>query len=171
MHAAQPIIAPDLRKRLPGAHHLYIGRRDQGAETTMKITIEAEVTASLAVVWSAWVTPEDITKWNFAIDEWCCPRAEIDLKPGGRFSYRMEARDGSVGFDFGGVFTQVAPHESIHYELGDGRHVTIEFRKTANGVNVVETFETEDENSAERQRQGWQSILDNFKKHVESKRG
>lgn len=137
----------------------------------MKITIETKVNAPLAAVWAAWVTPEDITQWNFAIDEWCCPSAEIDLQMGGSFNYRMEARDGSVGFDFGGVFTKVAPHESIHYKLGDGRNVMIEFQKTTDGVKVVEVFETEDENSAEQQRQGWQSILNNFKKHVESKTG
>lgn len=135
----------------------------------MKITVETEVKASPATVWDAWVTSEVITSWNFAIDEWCCPKAEIDLKAGGKFKYRMEAKDGSMGFDFGGTFTKVVPHESIHFELEDNRAVTVEFMQTANGVRVVETFEAEDENSAEQQKQGWQSILDNFKRHVESK--
>ncbi len=119
-------------------------------------------------VWEAWVTPDQIVKWNFAIDEWCCPSAEVDLRAGGRFKYRMEARDGSVGFDFEGVFTKIAPQESLHFELEDERLVTIEFMQTANGTRVTETFEAEDENSATQQKQGWQSILDNFKKHVES---
>lgn len=135
----------------------------------MKIIVETEVKASQATVWDAWVTPEDITSWNFAIDEWCCPKAEIDLKAGGRFKYRMEAKDGSMGFDFGGTFTKVVPNEFIHFKLEDHRAVTVEFIQTANGVRVVETFEAEDENSAEQQKQGWQSILDNFKRHVESK--
>ena len=133
----------------------------------MKITVETEVAAPPKQVWNAWVTPDHITKWNFAIDEWCCPRAEIDLKIGGTFKYRMEAKDGSAGFDFEGVFTKVAPQQSLHFKLGDDRLVTIEFQQTANGTRVAETFEAEDENSAEQQKQGWQSILNNFKKHVE----
>ena len=137
----------------------------------MKITVEAEIAGPLKEVWDAWVTADHITKWNFAIDEWCCPRAEIDLKDGGRFKYRMEAKDGSAGFDFEGVFTKVAPQQSLHFELGDDRLVTIEFMQTANGTRVAETFEAEDENSAEQQKQGWQSILNNFKKYVEIQNG
>lgn len=135
----------------------------------MRISIETEVEASLATAWGAWVTPEDIKSWNFAIDEWCCPRAEINLKAGGKFKYRMEAKDGSMGFDFEGTFTKVTLNKSIHFELDDKRVVTVDFVETANGVSVIETFEAEDENSAEQQRQGWQSILNNFKRHVESK--
>lgn len=135
----------------------------------MKISIETEVKAPLQRVWNAWVSPEDITHWNFAIDDWCCPRAEINLEVGGTFNYRMETRDGSMGFDFEGQFTAINPHESIQFSLGDDRGVTVEFIETGNGVKVVETFEAEDENSAEQQRQGWQGILNNFKKHVESK--
>jgi len=135
----------------------------------MKISIETEVQAPLATVWEAWVTPEDITSWNFPIDEWCCPRAEIDLQVGGKFNYRMEAKDGSVGFDFEGSFTKVEPRDSIHLVLEDDRVVTVEFIEKANGVRVVETFCAENENSPEQQKQGWQSILNNFKKHVESK--
>lgn len=135
----------------------------------MQIIIETEVQAPLATVWDAWVTPKDITNWNFAIDEWCCPRAELNLEVGGNFNYRMEAKDGSMGFDFEGTFTKIESSESIHFELGDNRVVTVEFIETINGVKVVETFEAEDENSAEQQKQGWQSILNNFKKYVESK--
>ncbi|MBE0363845.1 hypothetical protein PULV_a1346 [Pseudoalteromonas ulvae UL12] len=135
----------------------------------MKISIETEVKASPATVWNAWVSPEDITSWNFAIDEWCCPKAEISLEVGGKFNYRMEAKDGSMGFDFEGTFTEINPQKSIRFELGDSRVVTVEFLETAEGVRVIESFDAEDENSAEQQKQGWQSILNNFKKHVESK--
>jgi uncharacterized protein YndB with AHSA1/START domain len=138
-------------------------------EDEMKISIETEVKAPLSNVWDAWVTPEDITSWNFAIDEWCCPKAEINLQEGDKFSYRMEAKDGSMGFDFEGRFTEIKPHKSICYELEDSRVVTVEFSETTSGVRVIQTFEAEDENSAEQQRQGWQSILNNFKKHVEAK--
>lgn len=135
----------------------------------MKISIETEVQASLTSVWDAWVTPEDITSWNFPIEDWCCPKAEINLEEGGYFNYRMEAKDGSAGFDFEGVFTGITPYKVIHSRLEDGREVRVEFIEIENGVKVVESFETEDENSAEQQRQGWLSILNNFKKHVESK--
>lgn len=135
----------------------------------MQISIETEVKATPAQVWDAWVTPEDITRWNFAIEEWCCPSAELNLEVGGAFKYRMAAKDGSMAFDFEGTFIKITPHTSIHFELGDNRVVTVEFTETATGVRVVETFDAEDEHSAEMQKQGWQSILNNFKKHVESK--
>lgn len=135
----------------------------------MKISIETEVRASPAAVWDAWVTPEDITNWNFATDEWCCPNAEIDLEVGGKFNYRMEAKDGSMGFDFEGEFTEVAPLKEIRYKLEDNREVVVDFIETQNGIKVVETFDAEDENAAEQQKQGWLGILTNFKKHVESK--
>lgn len=133
----------------------------------MQISIETEVKAPLSRVWQAWTTPEDITRWNFAIDDWCCPSARIDLKVGGHFSYRMEARDGSAGFDFEGEFTEVTPHEAIRFKLEDDREVKVAFIETATGVRVVETFDAEDEHSAEMQRQGWLGILNNFKQHVE----
>lgn len=135
----------------------------------MEISVETDVNAPIGSVWSAWITSGDITSWNFASDEWCCPRAEIDLSNGGKFNYRMEAKDGSMGFDFVGEFTDIQPHRSISYRIADGRDVRVEFIQTENGVKVVETFEAEDENSAEQQRQGWLCILTNFKKHVESK--
>lgn len=135
----------------------------------MKISIETEIKASLVEVWNAWVTPEDITDWHFATDEWCCPSADIDLEVGGKFNYRMEAKDGSMGFDFDGTFTKVVPNDSIYFELEDKRVVTVTFIETPNGVRVIETFDAEDEHSAEQQKQGWQYILNNFKKHVESK--
>lgn len=135
----------------------------------MKISIETEVNAPLRSVWNAWVTPEDITRWNFATNDWYCPKAELDLVAGGRFNYRMEAKDGSGGFDFEGTFTAITPYNLIRYKLDDKREVEVQFIETEHGVKVVERFEAEDENSAELQRQGWLSILHNFKLHVERK--
>jgi uncharacterized protein YndB with AHSA1/START domain len=134
----------------------------------MKITIEIEVNSSISKVWNAWVTPYDITYWNFASDDWCCPVAQVDLQVGQKFNYRMEAKDGSMGFDFEGEFTQIELHHLIIYKLADEREVSVEFVQTDDGVKVIESFEAEDENSAELQRQGWFSILTNFKKHVEN---
>ena len=135
----------------------------------MKISIEATVNAPLSDVWSAWITSSDITAWNFATDEWQCPRADINFKVGEKFNYRMEAKDGTAGFDFCGVFTKIIPNKSIHYQLEDNRIVTIDFIETPSGVRVVEGFEAENENAAEQQKQGWQSILNNFKNYVERK--
>lgn len=135
--------------------------------TVMEIAIETTVDAPIEDVWAAWVTPDDITRWNFASDDWCCPKATIDLEVGGRFNYRMEAKDGSMGFDFEGTFTRIAPQALIEYALSDNRRVKITFTQIESGIHVVETFDAEDENSAEMQRQGWQCILDNFKAHTE----
>ncbi|MEM7344173.1 MAG: SRPBCC family protein [Chloroflexota bacterium] len=135
----------------------------------MEISIETVVDAPLRTVWDAWITPEDITHWNFAIDAWHCPTAEINLELGGTFNYRMEAKDGSMGFDFEGQFTAIDEYKAIHYKLGDDREVRVEFVEGETGIKVIETFEAEDENSGEQQRQGWLGILNNFKKHVESK--
>jgi uncharacterized protein YndB with AHSA1/START domain len=135
----------------------------------MKISVITEVNSSLSQVWHAWVTPEDITKWNYASDDWCCPKAELNFEVGGKFSYRMEARDGSAGFDFEGIFTKITPKEAIHFRLEDERLITIDFKETINGVTVIESFDAEGEYAAEQQRQGWQAILNNFKRHVEAK--
>ena len=135
----------------------------------MKITIETEVDGPISEVWSAWITPSDITCWNFASDDWCCPTAELELKPGGKFSYRMEAKDGSTGFNFEGEFKSIEEREKIEFYLSDRRVVEVVFQESENGVLVRETFETEDLHTAEQQRDGWQSILNNFKRHVESK--
>lgn len=135
----------------------------------MEISIDTTVKAAIEQVWSAWVTPDDIKKWNFASDDWCCPDAKIDLKVGGRFNSRMEAKDGSMGFNFEGTFTSIVSNSIIEYVLDDNRKVRVSFSETENGIKVVETFETEDENSAELQRQGWKCILSNFKKYVEAK--
>jgi uncharacterized protein YndB with AHSA1/START domain len=134
----------------------------------MKITVQVEVLAPLDTVWDAYNTPDDITKWNFASDEWCCPKATLDLREGGSFNFRMEAKDGSAGFDFAGTYSKVVDKENMEYALGD-RVVSVEFSETPSGTKVIGIFDADTENSAEQQRHGWQCILDNFKKHVESK--
>jgi uncharacterized protein YndB with AHSA1/START domain len=133
----------------------------------MKITVETTVAASLDTVWRAWTTPADIVRWNAASDDWHTTAARVDLREGGAFSSRMEAKDGSVGFDFEGTYTEVVPQERLAYALGDGRAVVIDFEAEEGGVRVRETFDAETENPIELQRQGWQAILDNFARHVE----
>lgn len=136
----------------------------------MKITVETTVTAPVEEVWRAWTTPDDITQWNAASKDWHTTKAEVDLRVGGRFSSRMEAKDGSVGFDFEGTYTQIVPHELIEFAMADGRVVRVEFVSGEDGVTVRETFVAEESHSAEQQREGWQAILTNFARHVESKR-
>jgi uncharacterized protein YndB with AHSA1/START domain len=133
-----------------------------------KIKVEVVVDAPLAKVWDCWTSPDHVTKWNAASDDWHTPRATNDVKVGGSFSYRMEARNGSAGFDFWGTYSVVNPRERLHFLLGDGRHVDVRFIPEANRVRVVEEFEMEGTNSAELQRTGWQAILDSFKRHVEA---
>ena len=139
-------------------------------ETNSKqsITVENTINAPVEKVWKYWTEPEHIKKWNNASDDWHTPHAENDLKAGGKFSARMEAKDGSFGFDFGGVYDDVREHEHIAYTLGDGRKVTIDFAGQGNETKVVETFEAEGTNPVEMQRSGWKAILDNFKKYTES---
>ncbi|MEO6721689.1 MAG: SRPBCC family protein [Ferruginibacter sp.] len=137
------------------------------AEKTV-ITIETTVNAPVEKVWEYWNKPEYITKWCNASDDWHTPRAENDLRVGGNFTSRMEAKDGSMGFDFGGVYTTVNQNESIEYTMGDGRMVQINFTADGNTTKVVESFEAENTNPVEMQRGGWQSILDNFKKYTEA---
>jgi uncharacterized protein YndB with AHSA1/START domain len=132
------------------------------------ITIESTVQAPVEKVWEYWTKPEHITKWSNASDDWHTPYAENDPRTGGKFLSRMEAKDGSFGFDFGGVYDEVVPNESIQYTIGDGRKVNIKFNKTTAGINITESFEAEKTNSIEMQRGGWQAILDNFKKYAES---
>jgi uncharacterized protein YndB with AHSA1/START domain len=133
----------------------------------MIITIETTVNAPVAKVWQYWSGPEHITKWNNASDDWHTPWARNNLVPGGEFVSRMEAKDGSMGFEFGGTYDEVVEFKKIVYTLGDGRKVWVNFSESDQGTKVVEEFETEDENSAELQRQGWQAILDNFKRYAE----
>ena len=134
----------------------------------MKITIETTINAPVHSVWEAWTTPEDIVQWNFANADWHCPGAQINLRQGGSFNYRMEAKDGSMGFDFTGKFKKVVEHQSIDFVMDDDREVNIEFIAGDHGVIVRETFEAESENDGEMQRQGWQAILNNFAAYVES---
>jgi uncharacterized protein YndB with AHSA1/START domain len=134
------------------------------------ITVESKINVPMDKVWKLWTTPEDIVKWNFASDDWQTPHAENNLRAGGIFNYRMEAKDGSMRFDFGGVYKKVKPNELIEYEIGDGRKVRIDFTGNGNETKIVETFEAETTNSAEMQRSGWQAILDNFKKYAEVKK-
>ena len=136
----------------------------------MKITVETVAKAPLEQVWDAWNTPADIQQWNTAQDDWHTTRSTVDLREGGSFLARMEARDGSSAFDFEGTYTRVVPHRAIEFRMSDGREVHIEFAERADGVLVKETFDTENENPPEVQRQGWQAILDNFARHVETKR-
>jgi uncharacterized protein YndB with AHSA1/START domain len=132
------------------------------------ITIEATVKAPVEKVWKFWTIPEHITKWNSASEDWHTPRAENDLRPGGKFLSRMEAKDGSFGFDFGGVYDEVIPNKVIAYTIGDGRKVRTVFSSAGNETTIVSEFEPEGTNPIEMQRGGWQAILDNFKKYTES---
>lgn len=132
------------------------------------LTVETLVTRPVHKVWDYWTNPDHITKWNNASDDWHTPWAKNDLRTGGNFSSRMEAKDGSMGFDFAGVYDEVKKHEYIEYTMGDGRKVKIRFIPEAGGTRVTEEFEAEDTNSLEMQQGGWQSIMDNFKKYSES---
>jgi len=137
-------------------------------KTKETITVETLVNAPVEKVWEFWTKPEHITKWNAASDDWHTTRAENNLRIGGKFLSRMEAKDGSFGFDFEGIYTDVITHEKISYTLLDDRKVTITFSQTENGVQIIETFEAETENTLELQKLGWQAILNNFKKYVEN---
>lgn len=134
-----------------------------------QITVKALINKSVEAVWNCWTTPEHIVRWNNASDDWHTPRAENDLRKGGRFLSRMEAKDGSFGFDFGGTYTNVELHKRIEYIMDDKRKVTVTFENQGKQTQVSESFDPEDTNSLEMQRAGWQSILDNFKKYVETK--
>jgi uncharacterized protein YndB with AHSA1/START domain len=132
------------------------------------ITVEAIIKRSLEKVWNCWTEPAHITKWNNASDDWHTPYAENDLRTNGKFKSTMAAKDGSVSFDFEGIYTNVQLHKVIEYVLADERKVKIVFTEKGNEVHVAETFELESENSLELQRGGWQAILDNFKKYTET---
>jgi len=132
-----------------------------------KITIKATVSVDKEKVWDYYTLPEHITKWNFADPSWHCPTATNDLEVGGRYFARMEAKDGSLGFDFDAVYNEISQGESFTYEFG-GRLATVEFKETDGQTEVTIIFEPETENSIELQRNGWQAILDNFKKYTET---
>jgi uncharacterized protein YndB with AHSA1/START domain len=132
------------------------------------LTVETSVNAPVEKVWHYWSAPAHITQWSAASDDWHTPTAENDLRTGGSFSSRMEAKDGSFGFDFGGVYDEVRAHEYIEYTLGDGRKVKITFTPEGDQTKVTESFEAEDTNPLEMQQGGWQAIMDNFKKYTEN---
>jgi len=135
-----------------------------------KIKVEATINAPIAQVWDAWNTPEDIMQWNFADPSWHSPSSENDLRVGGKFKNRMEAKDGSFGFDFEGIYDTIDLHKEITYTMGDGRKATTLFAEQQDGKTTIQTtFDAETENDPEFQKQGWQAILNNFIKYVESK--
>jgi len=137
------------------------------AENFMLIC-EVTAKASLAKAWDYWTVPSHITRWNFAADDWHSPRAVNDLSAGGKFNYRMEAKDGSMGFDFEGIYISVIPKSYMEYAIADGRKVKITFSENGNATRIVQSFEPENENPLEMQQRGWQSIMDNFKKYIEN---
>lgn len=132
------------------------------------VTIEAGVKAPLEKVWEMWNGPEHVMQWNSASPDWHSPAATNDPRPGGAFSYRMEAKDGSFGFDFAGTYDEVRPGEYLAYTLGDGRKVTIAFTQQGDTVHIRKQFEAEGQNPVEMQEAGWQAILDSFKRYAES---
>ena len=132
------------------------------------ITVQSNINATIKKVWECWTLPEHITKWNNASDDWDTPYAENDLRTGGKFKSTMAAKDGSMSFDFEGEYILVELNKVIKYVLADGRKVEVIFKETASGVEIIESFDPETVNPEEMQRAGWQAILDNFKKHVES---
>jgi uncharacterized protein YndB with AHSA1/START domain len=134
----------------------------------MKITVETFVHATAADAWHLYNTPAHIVRWNAASDDWHSPASRVDLREGGGFCTRMEAKDGSMGFDFEGVYTRVVPQELIEYRMDDGREVAVHFAPAGDGVRVRVVFDAESQNPAEVQRQGWQAILDNFGRYAES---
>jgi uncharacterized protein YndB with AHSA1/START domain len=135
----------------------------------MKITVETLVNAPIAKVWNAYTTPSDIKQWNAASDDWHTTQSTVDLRVGGVFTSRMEAKDGSFGFDFAGTYTKVVPHELLEFSFGD-RAASVEFVPGAKGVTVRVKFDAETENPIEQQQQGWQAILNNFAKYVQASR-
>ncbi|WP_300664841.1 SRPBCC family protein [Fluviicola sp.] len=134
----------------------------------VQVTVQSKVNAPVEKVWEYWNAPEHIVKWNSASPDWHTPRSENDLRAGGKFSARMEAKDGSFGFDFGGVYDEVVANERIAYTMEDGRKTQITFINHGDATEVIETFDAEGENPIEMQQAGWQAILDNFKKYTET---
>jgi len=134
----------------------------------MVIKVKVNIDAPVEKVWKFWTEPDHIVRWNHASEDWHTTKAENDLREGGRFMSRMEAKDGSTGFDFGGTYNKVVEHKEIEYVIGDGRSVQVIFESNDGQTSVEETFEAEGVHSSEMQRAGWQSILDNFKRYVET---
>ena len=136
-------------------------------QNRVSITVETTVAVSPELAWAYWTEPRHITQWNQASDDWHTPSAEQDLRVGGRFSSRMESRDGKFGFDFWGIYDAVEPYRLIAYTIGDERKVSVLFDAVRGGTQITETFEAETENSVDLQRTGWQAILDSYKRYVE----
>jgi len=136
-------------------------------DTKKAITVQAVVNAPVEKVWEYWTAPGHIMQWNNASEDWHTPSAKNDLRVGGKFNWRMESKDKSMGFDFEGNYTKVKPHEALEYTIADGRTVVIRFEEVDSKTRMDITFEAENENPKELQREGWQAILNNFKKHVE----
>lgn len=134
----------------------------------MKIHVQSHLRTDLATAWTAYNAPTHITRWNAASDDWHCPRSEADLREGGRFCHRMEARDGSAGFDFEGVFTRVVPQQQLDYRMDDGREASVRFTPVDGGVQVEVAFDPDQDYPAEFQQQGWQAILDRYARYAES---
>ena len=132
-----------------------------------QIKIEANISAPLKKVWSYWTSPDHITKWNFADPSWCCPSASNDLKVGGKYTARMEAKDGSFGFDFEGIYDEVSVQRRLIYTMSDGRKVNTQFESNGDMTKITTVFDAEAENSLEMQKSGWQAILNNFKNYTE----
>ena len=137
-------------------------------ENKTYITVQSTINAPIDKVWNYWILPEHITQWYNASDDWHAPRAENDVQVGGKFTTRMEAKDGSFGFDFNGIYDEIKTNELISYTIEGGRKVSITFSENGNETIVTETFEAENENPIDMQRAGWQAILDNFKKYTEA---
>ncbi len=136
--------------------------------SNQQITIETTIAAPVDRVWKAYVTPADITRWNFASEDWCCPNAEVDLRVGGNYKARMEAKDGSFGFDFEAVYQEVEVGKTLAFEMPDGRKVRTTFEQVGDATVVTTVFDAETQNPLQMQRDGWQAILDNFRRHVET---
>lgn len=147
---------------------LLVTLRKKHKSAMGKIEIDTTIAAGLSKVWNYYTAPEHITGWNFAADDWQCPRAENDLTPGGKYSARMEAKDGSFGFDFEAIYDEVTPEKSFTYTMGDGRQVTTLFETVGDTTKVSTVFDAETVHPEEFQKQGWLAILNNFKKYTES---
>ncbi len=137
------------------------------SDTNEQVTVEVSVVAPLETVWEAWITPEHIVQWNAASSDWHTTTATNNLEVGGKFTARMEAKDGSVGFDFGGTYTHIVPKKELAYTMGDGRKVSVLFAQEPGGVRLTEHFDPETVNPVAMQQQGWQSILQSFKLYAE----
>ncbi|MEA4869191.1 hypothetical protein SDC9_76432 [bioreactor metagenome] len=133
----------------------------------IRITVETTVAVSPELAWTYWTEPRHITQWNQASEDWHTPSAEQDVRVGGKFSSRMESKDGQYGFDFWGVYNAVEPYHLLASTLGDGRKVSVLFEAVSGGTKITETFEAETEYSVDLQRTGWQAILDSYKRYVE----